>query len=151
MTADGATTVEALQAELARAKEQPRLGNAAALKAAEELRAEKAAHGECWKKMANMAVELKATVNHCRALEKENQAKASDLEKAAATKKDLRSAMRAKKEELREAGEILYVAEEVRRSTVCPSGSAVEFGGCVYGFGGERCRCGQILPESDGP
>ena len=46
MTADGAATVEALRVELARAKEQARLGNAAALKAAEELKTEKAAHGE---------------------------------------------------------------------------------------------------------
>ena len=107
MTADGAATVEALRAELSRAKEQARLGNAAALKAAKELRAKKAAHGESRKKMANMAVELKAAVDHCRALEKENQAKASDLEKAAVTGKDLRSAMRAKKEELREAGDIV--------------------------------------------
>ena len=71
------------------------------------MRAEKAAHGESREKMANMAVELKAAVDRCRALEKENQAKASDLEKAAATGKDLRSAMRAKKEELREAGDIV--------------------------------------------
>ena len=75
MTADGAATVEALRAELARAKEQARVGNAAAVKAAEELRAEKAAHGESRKKMANIAVELKAVVDRCRALEKENQAK----------------------------------------------------------------------------
>ena len=53
MTADGAGTVEALRAELARAKEQARLGNVAALKAAEELRAEKAAHGESRDKMAD--------------------------------------------------------------------------------------------------
>ena len=107
MTADGAATVEALRAELARAKEQARLGNAAALKAAEELKAEKAAHGESRDKMAKMAIELKAAADRCRVLEKENQAKASDLEKAAATRKDLRSAMRAKKEELREAGDIV--------------------------------------------
>ena len=107
MTADGDATVEALQAELSRAKEQARFSNAAALKAAEELRAEKAAHGESRDKMAKMAIELKAAADRCRVLEKENQAKASDLEKAAATKKDLRSAMRAKKEELREAGDIV--------------------------------------------
>ena len=107
MTADGAATVEALRAELARAKEQARLGNAAALKAAEELKAEKAAHGESRDKMAKMAIELKAAADRCRVLEKENQAKASDLEKAAATRKDIRSAMRAKKEELREAGDIV--------------------------------------------
>ena len=106
MTEDGAATVETLRAELARAKEQARLGNAAALKAAEELRAEKAAHGESRDKMAKMAIELKAAADRCRVLEKENQAKASDLEKVAATGKDLRSAMRAKKEELREAGDI---------------------------------------------
>ena len=96
MTADGAATVEALWAELARAKEQARLGNAATLKVAEELQAEKAAHGES---RANMSIELKAAADRCRVLEKENQAKASDLEKAAATRKDLRSAMRAKKED----------------------------------------------------
>ena len=46
MTADGAATVEALRVELARAKEQASSSNAAALKAAEELRAEQAAHCE---------------------------------------------------------------------------------------------------------
>ena len=98
--------MEALQAELARAKEQARISNAAALKAAEELKAEKAAHCESQEKMAKMAVELKDTADHCRFLEKENRAKATDLEKAAAADKDTRSAMRAKKEELREAGDI---------------------------------------------
>ena len=107
MTADGAATVEALRAELARAKEQARLGNAAALKATKELQAEKAAHGESRDKMAKMAIELKAAADRCRVLEKENQAKALDLEKATATKKDLCSAMRAKNEELREAADIV--------------------------------------------
>ena len=107
MTADGAAAVEALRAELARVKEQARLGNAAALKAAKELRAKKAAHGESRDKMTKMAIELKAAADRCQVPEKENQAKASDLEKAAATKKDLLSAMRAKKEELREAGDIV--------------------------------------------
>ena len=46
MTADGAATVETLQAELARAKEQARSSNAVALKATEELRAEQAVHCE---------------------------------------------------------------------------------------------------------
>ena len=39
-TADSAATMEALRAELAQAKEQARSSNAAALKAAEEFRAE---------------------------------------------------------------------------------------------------------------
>ena len=106
MTADGAATVEALWAELAQAKEQARLGNAAALKAAKELKAEKAAHCESQEKMAKMAVELKDTADRCRVLEKENRAKATDLEKATMADKDTRSAKRAKKEELREAGDI---------------------------------------------
>ena len=96
--------MEALRAELARAKEQARISNAAALKAAEELKAKKAAHCESQEKMAKMVVELKDTADRCRVLEKENRAKATDLEKATVADKDTRSAMRAKEEELREAG-----------------------------------------------
>ena len=64
--------METLRAKLARAMEQARLGNAAALKAAEELKAEKVAHCESKEKMAKMAVELKDTADRCRVLEKEN-------------------------------------------------------------------------------
>ena len=99
--------METLQAELARAKEQARSSNVAALKAAEELRAEKAAHCESKEKMAKMAVKLKDTTDCCQFLEEENRAKATDLEKATMAAKDTRSAMRAKKEELREAGDIV--------------------------------------------
>ena len=98
--------METLRAELARAKEQARISNAAALKAAEELKAKKAAHCESQEKMAKMAIELKDTADRCRVPEKENRAKAMDLEKATAADKDTYSAMRAKKEELREAGDI---------------------------------------------
>ena len=51
--------METLRAELARAKQQARISNAAALKAAEELRAEKAAHRHSEDKIAKMAIELK--------------------------------------------------------------------------------------------
>ena len=44
LDADGAAAVEDLRAELARAKEQAKKSEAAALKAAEGLEAEKAAH-----------------------------------------------------------------------------------------------------------
>ena len=40
LNADGAAAIEDLRAELARAKEQARKSNSAALKAAEELKAE---------------------------------------------------------------------------------------------------------------
>ena len=98
--------METLRAELARAKEQARISNAASLKAAEELKAEKATHCESQENMAKMAVELKDTADRCQVLEKENQVKATDLEKATMADKDTHSAMRAKKEELREAGDI---------------------------------------------
>ena len=57
--------METLRAELARAKEQATVSNAAALKAAEELRAEKATHCESKEKMAEMAIELKGTADRC--------------------------------------------------------------------------------------
>ena len=44
LDADGAAAVEDLRAELARAKEQARKSDAAASKAAEELKAEKVVH-----------------------------------------------------------------------------------------------------------
>ena len=56
--------------------------------------------------MAKMAVKLKDTADRCQLLEEENWAKATDLEKAMMVTKDTRSAMRAKKEELHEAGDI---------------------------------------------
>ena len=55
--------MEALRAKLARAKEQARISNAAALKAAKELKAEKAAHCESKEKMAKISVELKGIVD----------------------------------------------------------------------------------------
>ena len=57
--------MEALRTELARAKEQARSSNAAALKAVEELRAEKAVHSESKEKMAKMAVKLKDNADRC--------------------------------------------------------------------------------------
>ena len=71
------------------------------------MRAEKAAHSESKEKMAKMAVKLKDTTDRCQFLEEENRTKATDLEKAMMATKDTRSAMRAKKEELREAGDIV--------------------------------------------
>ena len=61
--------METLREKLARAKEQARSNNAAALKAAEELTAEKAAHCESKEKMAKMAVKLKDTADSCQFLE----------------------------------------------------------------------------------
>ena len=93
--------MEALRAELALAKEQARVSNAAALKATEELRAEQAAHCRSEEKIAEMAVGLRYAAGHYELPEKENQAKVADLKKALDSAKETRSKIRAAKEELR--------------------------------------------------
>ena len=99
--------METLRAELARAKEQANNSNAAALKADEELRAEQAAHCQSKERIAKIAVELKDAADRYQLLEKENRAKATDLEKAMVAAKDARSKIRATKEELRQAADIV--------------------------------------------
>ena len=106
LDADGAAAMENLRAKLARAKEQARKSDAAALKAAEELKAEQAAHCRRKNEMAEMAVKLKNVADRCKLLEKEDRAVQEDLKKATTEAKDARSMMRAMKEELRQAGDI---------------------------------------------
>ena len=106
MTAYGAAVVETLRAELARAKEQARISDAATLKAVEELRAEQAAHRHIEDKIAKMAVEMKDAAGRYELLEKESQAKAADLKKALEAAKETCSEFRAIREELHEAGDI---------------------------------------------
>ena len=98
--------MESLRTELARAKEQARNSDAAALKAVEELRADQAAHCQSKEKIAKMAVELKDATDRYQLLEKESRAKATDLEKAMVAAKEARSKIRAAKEELHQAGDI---------------------------------------------
>ena len=75
MSADGAAAVETLRAELACAKEQARISDTAAKKAASELKAEQAAHHRSEEKIANMALELKDAANRYELLKKESQEK----------------------------------------------------------------------------
>ena len=56
--------------------------------------------------MAEMAEKLKSAADRCKLLEKEDQARQTDLEKAVADAKDACSAMRAAKEELCQAEQI---------------------------------------------
>ena len=119
LDADGAAAMENLRAELARAKEQARKSDVAALKAAEELKAEQAAHCRSKKEMAEMAVKLKSAADRCKLLKKEDQAEQMDLEKAVADAKDARSAMRAMKEELRQAREIVAGKPFMLRRKFC--------------------------------
>ena len=97
--------MEALRAELALAKEQARASNAAALKVAEELRAEQAARRRSKDKIAEMAVELKNATSRYELLEKENQGNLADLKKALDAAKETRSEIRDAREELRQAKE----------------------------------------------
>ena len=64
--------MEILRAELARAKEQARNSDVAALKAVEELRDEHAAHCQSKERIAKIAVELKDAANRYQLLEKES-------------------------------------------------------------------------------
>ena len=78
----------------------------AAVKAIEELKVEQGAQCRSKKEMAEMAVKLKNAADRCKLLEKEDRAERTDLEKATTAAKDARSAMRAMKKELRQAGDI---------------------------------------------
>ena len=53
-----------------------------------------------------MALKLKNSTDRCKLLEKEDRMAQKDLEKFTTEAKDTRSAMRAMKEELRQAGDI---------------------------------------------
>ena len=72
LDADGAAAVEDLRAEVARAKEQARKSEAAALKAMEELEAEKAAQCRSREEMAGMAAKLKVATDRQEVLEREH-------------------------------------------------------------------------------
>ena len=67
------------------------LNNAAALRAAEDLKAEQAARLRSEEKIAEMAIELRDAAGRYELLEKENQAKAADLKKALDSAKEMRS------------------------------------------------------------
>ncbi|XBI53289.1 hypothetical protein VPH35_035532 [Triticum aestivum] len=103
---DGAAAVEALRAELAQAKEQAWASNAAALKAAEELRAEQAAHRQSEEKLAQMAEELKNAADRYELLEKENKASSADLDKALNANMEMRTKVQGMREELQQAEKI---------------------------------------------
>ena len=59
ITVDGAAAVETFRAELAKAKEQARVSDAAAKKAAADLKAEQAAQCQCQERISTMERELK--------------------------------------------------------------------------------------------
>ena len=56
--------------------------------------------------MSTMALELKNAASRCELLEKENEAKTAELDKALREAREARSESRAAREEIRQAGEI---------------------------------------------
>ena len=140
--------MESLRTELAQAKEQARRSNAAASRAAEELAAERVAHCRSREEMAEMAVKLKDATDRNEALGKERLAGQEDLGKATAEAKDARSAMRAIKEELRQAGDIVAGKPFLLRRRFTDPKYA-QLGGPLYGLWSEcgRSRCVFSKPE----
>ena len=106
MATDGAAAVEILRAEQARAKEQARCSNAAAKKASAELKAEQAARRQDEEKISTMALKLKSDASRCELLEKENEAKTAEVDKALREAREARSESRAAHEEIWQAREI---------------------------------------------
>ena len=82
------------------------MSNLAANKAADELKTEQAARRQCEERISIMARELKETTVQCEFLERDNKAKAADLDKALQEAREARSESRAAREEIRQAGEI---------------------------------------------
>ena len=101
MSADGAAAVEALRAELARAKEKAWRSDATAEKASADLRAEQATRRQSEEKISAMALELKNTASRCEFLEKENEAKMAEIDKALREAREARYESRAAREEIR--------------------------------------------------
>ena len=76
------------------------MSNAAALKAAEELRAEQAAHRRSQENIAEMVVELKNAADRYELLKKENKDSSADLNKALNATKEMQTEVRGVREEL---------------------------------------------------
>ena len=79
---DGAAAVETLRGELAQAKEQAGVNQAAADKEAVDLTAEQAARRRFEERVTEMEQKLKDTAAKCESLETENKAKGIDVAKA---------------------------------------------------------------------
>ena len=102
--ADGAAEVETLRGDLARAKEQARVSNTAADKAAADLKAEQATRCQVEERVSVVERELKDAACKCKSLEEENKAKATELAKALQEAKEARSKSRAARDEIWQAG-----------------------------------------------
>ena len=92
--------------ELAWATEQARGSNAAADKAAADLKAEQVARRQYEERVTEVEQELKDAAGKCEALEEKNKAQAVDLAKALQEAKEARTESRAAREEIKQAEQI---------------------------------------------
>ena len=72
-----------------------------------ELKDQQAARRQHKEMMSTMARELENAASRCKLLEKENEAKMAELDKALREAREARSESRAAREEIRQAGEIV--------------------------------------------
>ena len=104
--AGSAAEVETLKSTLAQAKEQARVSQAAADKAAADLKAEQVARRQYEERVTEVEQELKDAAAKCESLEKDNKAKEIELAKALQEASEAWSESRATREEIRQAEQI---------------------------------------------
>ena len=98
--------MEALRAELIRAKERARFSDAAAEGASVELQAEQVVRCQGEEKISTMRLALENATGRCEFLERENKSLTAELDKAQQEAREARSESRALHEEVRQAKEI---------------------------------------------
>ena len=99
--------MEALRAELIRAKERTRFSDAAAEGASVGLKAEQATRCQGEEKVSTMTRALENSTGRCEVLERENKTLTAELDKARQEAREARSESRALREEVRHAKEIV--------------------------------------------
>ena len=99
--AGSAAEVETLKSALAQAKEQARVSQAAADKAATDLKAEQVTYRQYEERVTEVEQELKNAAGKCEALEEKNMAQATDLAKALQEAKEAQTDSRRAREEIR--------------------------------------------------
>ena len=104
--ADRATEVEDLKSALAQAKEQARVRQAAADKAAADLEAEQVTRRKYEERVTEVEQALQDAANKCEALEESNKAQAAELTKALQEAKKARTESRVAREEIKQARQI---------------------------------------------
>ena len=106
MIVGSTSAIEALQGELAQAKEQARMNKAAADKAAEDLKYEQAVRCQYEERVTQVEQALKDAADKYKSLEEKTKAQATDLAKAHKEAEEARVESRAAREEIKQTGQI---------------------------------------------